>query len=139
MTKTVDANSVCAKTVSIYAAQVLLGAIAIAAGAAKLSGTGVLVHQFQLLGIGQVFLTIAGTVEIAAGLCLLLPRGGILGAVLLAGVMVGALGVTLGHVASAVAQPRPAQAFTSTGFTAHQSADQGAIIQIVRPRTEWDI
>ena len=82
MTKTVDANTVCAntvcaKTVSIYAAQVLLGAIAIAAGAAKLSGTGVLVHQFQLLGIGQVFLTIAGTVEIAAGLCLLLPRGGV--------------------------------------------------------------
>ena len=135
MTKTVDT-----KTVSIYAAQVLLGAIAIAAGAAKLSGTGILVHQFQLLGIGQVFLTIAGTVEIAAGLCLLLPRGGILGAVLLTGVMVGALGITLGHVASAAAQPVPATALTATGFQSFQSSrtDNGNI-QIVRPRTEWDI
>src|SRR5689334_4183686 len=52
MTKTVDAKIICAKTVSIYAAQVLLGAIAIAAGAAKLSGTGLLVDQFHMLGIG---------------------------------------------------------------------------------------
>ena len=132
MTKTVDS-----KTVSIYAAQILLGAIAIAAGAAKLSGTGLMVQQFQLLGIGQLFLTIAGTVEIAAGLCLLLPRGGILGAVLLAGVMVGALGITVGHVASAVAQPHPAPALTATGFQSYQN-DRGPI-QIVRPRTEWDI
>jgi len=135
MTKTVDT-----KTVSIYAAQVLLGAIAMAAGAAKLSGTGLLVHQFQLLGIGQVFLTIAGTVEIAAGLCLLLPRGGILGAVLLAGVMIGALGITLGHVASAVAQPQPATSFTATGLQSFQSGQtDGGTIQIIRPRTEWDI
>jgi uncharacterized membrane protein YphA (DoxX/SURF4 family) len=127
------------KTASIYAAQILLGVIAMAAGYAKLAGTGLMVQQFQMLGIGQSFLTIAGAAEIVAGLCLLLPRGGILGAVLLAGVMVGALGVTLGHVASAVAQPRPAHAFTSTGFTSHQSADQGALTQIVRPRAEWDI
>lgn len=126
------------KTASIYAAQILLGVIAMAAGYAKLSGTGLMVQQFQLLGIGQSFLTIAGAAEIVAGLCLLLPRGGILGAVLLAGVMVGALGVTVGHVASAVAQPRPAHAFTSTGYTSHQ-AGEPAFIQIVRPGTEWDI
>ena len=128
------------KTISIYAAQILLGVIAIAAGYAKLSGTGLVVQQFQMLGIGMVFLTIAGTVEIAAGLCLLLPRGGILGAVLLTGVMVGALGITLGHVASAAAQPQPAASLTSTGFQSFQSSrtDSGHI-QIVRPRTEWDI
>jgi uncharacterized membrane protein YphA (DoxX/SURF4 family) len=135
MTKTVDI-----KTVSIYAAQILLGLIAIAAGYAKLSGAGLVVQQFQLLGIGQVFLTIAGTVEIGAGVCLLLPRGGILGAVLLAGVMVGALGITLGHVASAVAQPVPAAALTSTGFQSSQSGrNHQGNIQIVRPRAEWDI
>jgi uncharacterized membrane protein YphA (DoxX/SURF4 family) len=128
------------KTISIYAAQILLGVIAIAAGYAKLSGTGLVVQQFQMLGIGQVFLTIAGTVEIAAGLCLLWPRGGILGAVLLAGVMVGALGLTLGHVASAVAQPVPAPSLTATGLQSFQPGrnDQGNI-QIIRPRTEWDI
>ena len=128
------------KTISIYAAQILLGLIAIAAGYAKLSGTGLVVQQFQMLGVGQVFLTIAGTVEIGAGLCLLLPRGGILGAVLLAGVMIGALGITVGHVASAVAQPQPAASLTATGFQSFQSGrSDGGSIQIVRLRTEWDI
>jgi hypothetical protein len=128
------------KTISIYAAQILLGVIAIAAGYAKLSGTGLVVQQFQMLGIGQGFLSIAGAAEIAAGLCLLLPRGGILGAVLLACVTVGALGVTLGHVASAVAQPAPAASLTATGLQSFQSGrHHSGHIQIIRPRAEWDI
>ena len=128
------------KTASIYAAQILLGVIALAAGYAKLTGAGLMVQQFHTLGIGQAFLTIAGTVEIAAGLCLLLPRGGILGAVLLAGVMIGALGVTVGHVASAVAQPASAAPLTATGLQSLKSGpDHAGTIQIVRPRTEWDI
>ena len=80
------------KTISIYAAQVLLGIIALATGYAKITGTGMMVQQFYALGIGPGFLFVAGCAEIAAGLCLLLPRGGILGAVLLTSVMVGALG-----------------------------------------------
>jgi uncharacterized membrane protein YphA (DoxX/SURF4 family) len=122
------------KTISIYAAQILLGGIAIAAGYAKLTGTGVMVQQFQTIGLGHGFLMVAGTAEIAAGLCLLSPRGGILGALLLASVMIGALGVTIGHVASATAAPAPA--FTNTSFQAHHEA---APIQIFRQRTEWDI
>ena len=129
MTKTVDI-----KTVSIYAAQILLGMVAIAAGYAKLTGTGLMVQQFQAIGFGQGFLMVAGTAEIAAGLCLLSPRGGILGAVLLASVMVGALGVTIGHVASATAAPAPS--FTNTSYQANHEA---APIQILRQRTEWDI
>jgi len=127
------------KTASIYAAQILLGLIAMAAGYAKLTGAGLMVQQFQMLGIGQGFLSIAGAAEIVAGLCLLLPRGGIVGAVLLAGVMVGALGVTVGHVASAATQPHPVTAFTATGFNSHQSGDEAGSFQIVRPRAEWDI
>jgi len=126
------------KTISIYAAQVLLGVTAIAIGYAKLIGTGLMVQQFQALGLGPTFLTVAGMAEIAAGLCLLLPRGGVLGAVLLACVMVGAIGVTIGHVASAVAAPASAPALTSTSYQAKSSHDTGTI-RIVRPRTEWDI
>ena len=122
------------KTISIYAAQILLGVIAIAAGYAKLTGTGVMVQQFQTIGLGYGFLMMAGTAEIAAGLCLLSPRGGILGALLLASVMIGALGVTIGHVASATAAPAPA--FTNTSYQANHHA---APIQIFRQRTEWDI
>ena len=103
-----------AKTISIYEAQIRLGVITIAAGYAKITGAGLMVQQFQAIGPGNGFLMIAGCAEILAGLCLLLPRGGILGAVLLTCVMVGALGVTLGHVASAVAQPAPS--FTATSF-----------------------
>jgi uncharacterized membrane protein YphA (DoxX/SURF4 family) len=122
------------KTISIYAAQILLGMVAIAAGYAKLTGTGLMVQQFQAIGFGQGFLMVAGTAEIAAGLCLLSPRGGILGAVLLASVMIGALGATIGHVASATGAPAPA--FTATSYQANPNA---GTIQIFRQRTEWDI
>jgi uncharacterized membrane protein YphA (DoxX/SURF4 family) len=129
------------KTVSIYAAQILLGVIAIAAGYAKLGGSGLMVQQFQALGLGTGFLTVAGAAEIFAGLCLLLPRGGILGAVVLTCVMVGALGVTIGHVASAVAQPAPVSSFTSTSYQsiAKSGRHDSGIILIVRQRTEFDI
>jgi uncharacterized membrane protein YphA (DoxX/SURF4 family) len=129
------------KTVSIYTAQILLGVIAIAAGYAKLGGSGLMVQQFQALGLGTGFLMVAGCAEILAGLCLLLPRGGILGAVLLACVMVGALGVTLGHVASSVAQPAPASAFTSTSYQsiAKSGRHDNRMIQVIRQTTAWDI
>jgi|SRR5687767_14073427 uncharacterized membrane protein YphA (DoxX/SURF4 family) len=126
------------KTISIYGAQILLGMIAIAAGYAKVSGADLMVHQFQVLGLGHGFLFAAGCAEIAAGLCLLLPRGGILGAVLLACVVVGTLGGTIGHVASAVAmQPGTAQHTISVhqGFRSH---DAGAILNF-RTRTTMDI
>ena len=117
------------KTISIYAAQILLGVIAIAAGYAKLTGAGLMVQQFQAIGLGQGFLMVAGTAEIVAGLCLLLPRGGILGALLLTCVMVGALGMTIGHVASAVAA---AGAVVHRDQLSGQPATTPAPIQIFR-------
>jgi uncharacterized membrane protein YphA (DoxX/SURF4 family) len=120
------------KTISIYAAQVLLGVIALATGYAKVTGTGMMVQQFYALGIGPGFLFVAGCAEIVAGLCLLLPRGGILGAVLLASVMVGALGVTVGHLASAVAQPTSAHVRISSQHTAQP-------IVIIRKSDGWNI
>ena len=51
------------KTISIYAAQILLGVIAIAAGTAKLSGAGVMVHHFHAIGLGPGFLLAAGTCD----------------------------------------------------------------------------
>jgi uncharacterized membrane protein YphA (DoxX/SURF4 family) len=129
------------KIISIYAVQVLLGAVALAAGYAKLSGSGLLVQQFQVLGLGQGFLMVAGTAEIVAGLCLLLPRGGILGALLLTCVMVGALGVTIGHVASAVAaQPAAARTMNSNYQASANSAAYDAEIAVtLRRKAEWSI
>ena len=124
------------KTISIYAVQILLGMIAIAAGYAKLSGAGVMVHHFQAIGLGRGFFLFAGITEIVAGLCLLLPRGGLLGAFLLASVMVGALGISLGHVASS-ATAAPVHALTSTAYQSGHEA--GADLIIFRARTDWDI
>jgi hypothetical protein len=118
------------KTISIYAAQVLLGVIALATGYAKITGTGLMVQQFYALGIGPGFLFIAGCAEIVAGLCLLLPRGGILGAMLLTSVMVGALGVTIGHMASATVQPASAHV--------RISGDAQPIV-IIRKSDGWNI
>lgn len=124
------------KIISMYAFQVLLGVVAMASGYAKLAGAGVMVEQFQMMGLGEGFLNFAGVAEISAGLCLLLPRGGIIGAVLLASVMVGAIGITIGHLASAASGGTGAPALTSTSFRAQSDA---GMVRIVRPRSEWDI
>ena len=127
------------KTIAIYGVQVLVGVVAVATGYAKLTGMGLMVEQFATLGLGRGFLMVAGTAEILAGLCLLMPRGGIVGAVLLTSVMVGAMGVTIGHVASAVAQGHSAQASQFTISIGNAGAcDTGRPITIQR-KSEWDV
>ena len=127
------------KTIAIYGMQVLVGIIAVAAGYAKLSGMGLMVEQFAALGLGRGFLMVAGSAEIIAGLCLLMPRGGILGAVLLTCVMVGAMGVTIGHVASAMTQGHVAQASQFTISIGNASAcDIGRPFTIQR-KAELDV
>jgi uncharacterized membrane protein YphA (DoxX/SURF4 family) len=88
------------KTIALYGLQMLLGFVALAAGYAKLTGMGFMAEPFAMIGLGNTFLTIAGTVEIAAGLCLLYPRSGVVGALLLATVMVGAMGASVGTAIS---------------------------------------
>lgn len=68
------------KIIGTYAAQILLGLIAIAAGYAMLKGAGLMIRHTHAMGVGQGFLVVSGMAEIAAGLSLLLPRGGVLGA-----------------------------------------------------------
>ena len=88
------------KTIALYGLQALVGLVALAAGYAKLTGMGFVAEPFAMIGLGKTFLTVAGTAEIVAGLCLLFPRSGAIGAVLMATVMVGTVGASLGHVIS---------------------------------------
>ena len=88
------------KTIALYGLQMLVGLVALAAGYAKLTGMGFMAEPFAMIGLGKSFLMIAGTVEILAGLCLLFPRSGVVGAVLLATVMFGTMGASLGTVIS---------------------------------------
>jgi hypothetical protein len=96
-----------------------------------------------MLGVGQGFLMVAGAAEIVAGLCLLLPRGGIVGALLLTCVMVGALGVTIGHVASTAAAPAQAANYKISNTQAAASYDaasyDAAIVRTIQRKAEWSI
>jgi len=129
------------KTIAIYGVQAAMGLLALAAGYAKISGADFLVQQFAMLGLGKGFLFVAGCAEILAGLCLLMPRGGIVGAVLLVCVTVGAMGVTIGHIASASAQPVQAAQFTISHIQTMNQDTQaaGRTFTVVQSRTQWDI
>jgi uncharacterized membrane protein YphA (DoxX/SURF4 family) len=127
------------KTISIYAAQVMLGVIALASGYAKVTGSGMMVESFHALGIGSGFLLIAGCAELAAGLCLMLPRGGMLGAVLLTGVMVGALGVTIGYVASGAPAPAQVANYTVSSFQMTPGTHDAGMVRTIQRKTEWSI
>ena len=87
-------------TIAIYAAQASMGLLAVAAGTAKLCGADMMVDAFDLLGLGAPIRMTAGMVEVIGGLCLLLPRAGTVGALLVAAVVVGSAGLTVGQIAS---------------------------------------
>jgi uncharacterized membrane protein YphA (DoxX/SURF4 family) len=89
------------KTITLYGLQMLVGLVALAAGYAKLTGMDFVAEPFATIGLGKTFLILAVTAEVLAGLCLLFPRSGVVGALLLATVMVGTMGASVGHAISA--------------------------------------
>ena len=88
--------------IAIYGVQAAMGLAGLAAGVAKLAGADIMVEAFDMLGLGTSFRLLAGAVEVLGGLCLLTPKAGVIGAVLLASVVVGTAGVTIGQVAGKV-------------------------------------
>src|SRR6202795_927237 len=60
-------------------------------GFLKLSGDAQLVGLFQAIGLGQWFRYLTGSLEVAGAILLLIPRTSGLGALMLAGVMTGAV------------------------------------------------
>lgn len=86
---------------AIYRFQVLIGLMFIAAGMAKLASVDMMVRQFEVIGLGQWFRPVAGTLEIIGGLSLFVPRAAAFGAALLACLIVGSTGAVIGHVAIA--------------------------------------
>src|SRR5712664_1304997 len=60
-------------------------------GYLKLSGNAQLVGLFQAIGLGQWFRYLTGSLEVAGAILLLIPRTSGLAALMLAGVMVGAV------------------------------------------------
>ena len=126
------------KTIALYGLQALVGLVALAAGYAKLTGMGFMVEPFAAVGLGKGVLMAAGAVEIIAGLCLLFPRAGVFGAVLLACVMVGTVGASLG---TAISQRGDTQLTVSQTYrtTIQQGAGTVEPVIIFKKSQGWDI
>jgi uncharacterized membrane protein len=123
------------KTIALYGLQMLVGFVALAAGYAKLTGMGFIAEPFAMIGLGKTFLIVAGVAEILAGLCLLFPRSGVLGALLLTSVMVGTMGASLGHVISS----RGDQAISSQTYRTAVQAETMVKPVVFKKSQGWDI
>lgn len=127
------------KTITLYGLQALVGVVALAAGYAKLTGMSFMVEPFAMVGIGHGVLMVAGAVEVLAGLCLLFPRSGAVGAVLLACVMVGTMGASLG---AAISHRGDTQFTVSQTFRTTIQQDAAGTVEpvvIFKKSQGWDI
>jgi len=77
--------------VVLWVLQVAAAGMFLMAGFSKLSGNEQMVGMFDTIGVGQWFRYLTGALEVAGGILLLIPRTSGLGALILAGVMVGAV------------------------------------------------
>ena len=77
--------------VVLWVLQIAAAGMFLMVGFLKLSGNPQLVALFESIGIGQWFRYLTGSLEIAGALLLLIPRTSGFGALMLAGVMVGAI------------------------------------------------
>jgi hypothetical protein len=123
------------KTIALYGLQILVGFVALAAGYAKLTGMGFVAEPFAMIGLGKTFLMLAGTAEVLAGLCLLFPRSGVIGALLLATVMVGTMGASLGHAISL----RGSETAVSQTFRTAVPGDVIVKPVVIKKSQGWDI
>src|SRR4051794_22097238 len=126
------------KTIALYGLQMLVGLVALAAGYAKLTGMGFMAEPFAVIGLGKSFLMVAGVVEILAGLCLLFPRSGVVGAVLLATVMVGTMGASVG---TAISHRGDAQQLAVSQTLRTAVGQGGGMVKsvIIKKSQGWDI
>ena len=77
--------------VLLWVLQIAAAGMFLMVGFLKLSGNAQLVGLFEAIGLGQWFRYLTGTLEVAGAFLLLLPRTSGLGALMLAGVMTGAV------------------------------------------------
>jgi putative oxidoreductase len=84
-----------ALNLTIWGIQILTALAFLAAGGSKLSSAPEMVEMFAKIGFGQWFRYVTGSLEVIGAVLLLLPRTAAVGAMLLAAVMIGAVGTHL--------------------------------------------
>ena len=78
-------------TIALWILQILLAAVFLGAGGAKLAGAAPMVAIYQAIGVGQWFRYVTGALEVSGAIALLTPRLAALAAVWLMGIMAGAI------------------------------------------------
>jgi uncharacterized membrane protein YphA (DoxX/SURF4 family) len=89
----------------LWVLQIAAAGMFLMVGFLKLSGNAQLVGLFEAIGLGQWFRYLTGALEVAGALLLLVPRTSGLSALMLAGVMIGAV---ITHVFIVGGSPLPA-------------------------------
>ncbi len=77
--------------IALWILQGLMAAVFLQVGSFKLAGVKMMVHEFDMIGVGQWFRYVTGCVEVAGAILLLIPRTATLGGLLLAVTMTGAI------------------------------------------------
>jgi len=77
--------------IALWVAQGLLALAFVGAGAGKLLGTPDMVALFEAIGLGQWFRYVTGILELIGAALLIVPRTRVIGAGLLASIMLGAI------------------------------------------------
>jgi uncharacterized membrane protein YphA (DoxX/SURF4 family) len=97
------------RTLAIVTTQLLLGLIVAAMGATVLAMPEAMAQRLAPVGLGDVFRTGMGGVQVVAGLCLMVPRIQLLGAAMLALMTVAVVVLGLlpsgGEASASVARP----------------------------------
>jgi uncharacterized membrane protein YphA (DoxX/SURF4 family) len=90
---------------ALFGLQLVLAAVFLAAGGAKLAGVPMMVQTFDAVGAGQWFRYLTGALEVGGGLALLAPAFAGWSAGMLGCVMAGAI---LAHATRVPGSPVPA-------------------------------
>jgi putative oxidoreductase len=80
-----------ASLIALWVTQVALALMFLMAGGSKLAGVPAMVRMFDALGLGQWFRYVTGSIEVIAGIALLIPSAAVFGAILLIPTMLGAI------------------------------------------------
>jgi putative oxidoreductase len=75
----------------LWALQIFSAAMFLVAGVSKLAGVPMMVQMFGVIGIGQWFRYVTGTIEVVSAVLLLIPSIASYGAAALAVTMIGAI------------------------------------------------
>ena len=75
----------------LWALQIVSAIVFLMAGGSKLAGVPMMVQMFGVIGIGQWFRYVTGTIEVVSAVLLLIPSVAAYGAAALAVTMIGAI------------------------------------------------